>query len=747
MFTSLFGQDVSKTVKIGAYNNPPKIYQNSDGVWVGIFPDILNEIIKTEGWKIEYVPGTWKECLKNLEIGAIDCMVDVAYSLTRHELFDFNNEAVFINWAVIYSSPEFDLKNFIDLDGKQIAVMEGSIHTNGEEGIINQALNYNIKPDFIEVEDYTSVFRLIQEKKVHAGVVNRLFGAIYENDYNLIRSSIIFNPRHLKFAFPTGAALNNNLIFAIDAYLQEAKRDSKSVYHTILDYYLYDVQKDWLHREMSKTETPSIPLTDEEALWIRAHPLIRIGIDPEFFPFEYISENNDYEGIAADYVSLLNNRLGINMQVVFDLTWNEVTEGAKEKTIDVLPCVGMNEERKNFLNYTLPYINFHRVVITKMDFPFISGIEDLQARKVGVQRNTSHSGFLEENTDTLPVFYNSLQEALIALSDGKIDAFVGNIAASTYWIRELSLTNLKVAAPVYPGLDKLYFAVRSDWPVLVSILNKGLQSISEEEQQFIQNRWVTLEYEPGISKKRIRIFIIQVSIILGIVFLIIFFWIKSLKKHIALRKIAELQLEEYAGTLEEKVVLRTKELVFKQSELMKNIEEKEVLIHEIHHRVKNNVQTIISLLNLQFAEYDDKKTHELLGYSINRIRAIADAHEDIYTTENIMEVSIYEYVSNICSRAVESFPLLTNDINLIMDIPEINLSISQIIPLGLIINELISSSLQSLNINNKSSVEKKIKIGIIKEKDNVSMMFQNITAPIFGDENSQETLSYNYSYD
>ena len=70
--------------------------------------------------------------------------------------------------------------------------------------------------------------------------------------------------------------------------------------------------------------------------------------------------------------------------------------------------------------------------------------------------------------------YKTQKEALLAIANGQVQAFVGNIASSTYWIRKLNLTNLKVAAPVSQGLQNLHFAVRDDWPELVSIINKGL---------------------------------------------------------------------------------------------------------------------------------------------------------------------------------------------------------------------------------------------------------------------------------
>jgi len=118
-------------------------------------------------------------------------------------------------------------------------------------------------------------------------------------------------------------------------------------------------------------------LTETETAWLKDHPTIHLGIDPRFAPFEFIDKNGRYAGMAADYVQLLNERLGIQMQIVPGLTWNQAVTKAKSGEIDVLPCVGMTAERKEYLLFSEAYIAFPRVIITKIDAPFIGGLEDV----------------------------------------------------------------------------------------------------------------------------------------------------------------------------------------------------------------------------------------------------------------------------------------------------------------------------------------------------------------------------------
>jgi len=409
-------------------------------------------------------------------------MVDVAFSQERAQEYDFSHETFLVNWATVYAGRKQAIESFIDLNGKKIAVMKGSIHTEGDGGIKALALKFDIDCMFVEVDSYKEVFELLSKNEVDAGIVNRIFGSLFSEEYDVRKTSIIFNPRHLKFAFPKDSALAPTLIEKIDHNLHELKKDPDSIYNKALYVYLFGLPRELIFSE-PETAQPgkTITLTTAEAAWIRGHPVIRLGVDPEFAPFEYITSEGLYSGIASEYIKLLNQRLGLNMQVTKDLTWKEAVEKAKTKEIDVLPCVGMTQERKNFLKFSKPYINFHRAIITRTDNLFLTGLSDIENMKVAVQQDSSHEGYLRENTKIEPLLYETLQKALLAVSNGQVQAFVGNIASSTYWIRKLNLTNLKVAAPVSQETQNLHFAVRDDWPELIGILNKGLASISREE--------------------------------------------------------------------------------------------------------------------------------------------------------------------------------------------------------------------------------------------------------------------------
>jgi PAS domain S-box-containing protein len=124
-----------------------------------------------------------------------------------------------------------------------------------------------------------------------------------------------------------------------------------------------------------------------------------------------------------------------------------------------------------------------------------------------------------------------------------------------------------------------------------------------------------------------------------------------------------------------------------------SLKEKEVLLKEIHHRVKNNLQIIISLLSLQSQYVKDQEYEEMLKESQNRIRTMSLIHEKLYQSENLANIDFHEYVRTLVHDLVQSYGARKKEVALTLDLEDISLGIDAAIPCGLILNELVSNSL------------------------------------------------------
>jgi signal transduction histidine kinase len=233
-------REPSLTLKVGAYDNAPKVYQDENGEWIGFFPELLEFIAEEENWAIEWVSGSWNECLDRLKNGSLDIMIDVAYSPERGELYDFNQVAAFENWGLIYTGTSLTVNSFADLNNQTVAVLNNSIHYKSENGIYNLTQRFGITCNFVELKSYEEVFEYLEANPKSAGVVNRLFGLQYENNYKVVQTSLFFNPVDLKFAFPKGAELNEKLIARIDYRLIQMKENPESIYYELLQKYFFN---------------------------------------------------------------------------------------------------------------------------------------------------------------------------------------------------------------------------------------------------------------------------------------------------------------------------------------------------------------------------------------------------------------------------------------------------------------------------------------------------------------------------
>jgi two-component sensor histidine kinase/sensor domain CHASE-containing protein len=146
------------------------------------------------------------------------------------------------------------------------------------------------------------------------------------------------------------------------------------------------------------------------------------------------------------------------------------------------------------------------------------------------------------------------------------------------------------------------------------------------------------------------------------------------------------ELKKFQEHLEEMVAERT-------LELNKSIEEKEVLLREIHHRVKNNMQVVSSLLLLQTQNIKDEKYLNIFNDSNNRILSIALIHEKLYESKNFVNIDIKEYITELVSNLLDSYGR-TGNVKFEINVENVSLDINNSVPCGLIINELVTNSLK-----------------------------------------------------
>ena len=116
-----------REVRIGLYENAPKIHSDDEGRPAGLFVDLARAIAAEEGWQLHFVSCDWAQCLDRLEAGTLDLMPDVAYSANRNSHFDFHAIPVAHSWSGVLVPPRTPILTLPDLAGRRIAVLRGAV--------------------------------------------------------------------------------------------------------------------------------------------------------------------------------------------------------------------------------------------------------------------------------------------------------------------------------------------------------------------------------------------------------------------------------------------------------------------------------------------------------------------------------------------------------------------------------------------------------------------------------------------
>ncbi|MGB9980212.1 histidine kinase dimerization/phosphoacceptor domain -containing protein [Methanobacterium sp.] len=210
----------------------------------------------------------------------------------------------------------------------------------------------------------------------------------------------------------------------------------------------------------------------------------------------------------------------------------------------------------------------------------------------------------------------------------------------------------------------------------------------------------------------------------------------TLTTDITEQKKAEQYLRNAHDELEIKVQERT-------SELLATLQEKELLLREIHHRVKNNLQIISSLLNLQIPYIKDEQSIEFFKESQNRVKSISMVHEKLYQSKNLDKIDFGSYISNIVTNLFQTYDVNQNIIEYNLSLDNVELNIETSIPCGLIITELITNSIKHAfpAAESHGSSSGKIEVKLYPENEKFTLVIKDNGIGIPKDLNFKNTKS------
>jgi len=240
-------------------------------------------------------------------------------------------------------------------------------------------------------------------------------------------------------------------------------------------------------------------LTIQEQEYLKNKRQINLCIDPNWMPFEKIDENGRHIGMTADYFDLFRDNLNIDIKLIPSKTWEESIGLAKSRKCDIMSLVMETKERKKYLNFTTPYLKIPLVIATKSNIPFITDIESITDKKVGITKGYAFIEILKKKHPNLNIVeVEDITDGLNKVRKGELFGYIGTLASIGYKFQTKFNGELKIAGKFHEKWE-LGIGVRSDDKILFDIFQKAIDNINTKQRQKILNSWISIKYEKGID--------------------------------------------------------------------------------------------------------------------------------------------------------------------------------------------------------------------------------------------------------
>jgi PAS domain S-box-containing protein len=490
---------------------PPFEWFDEEGRYQGMSSEYIEQIELLTGLKIEAVPGlSWSQVVSGLQDGSLDMSAALTFSEKRSEFLSFTRP--FSAYPAVLmvrkgSSAPTSLEKY---RGRKVGTGRGYVF---QEFIEKQYPEVDLV--LFDSPDGGLTALAVGEIEGYVGNLGVLSYVVQEN--SLLNLEVAgrakgLDKTELRMAarkdLPDLASILDKALAAIPEEIQR------------------EIARNWVKVEIPASEVANRPdaiveLSAAERQWITEHPTIRISGDPDWLPMEAFTDQGKYIGMVPDYLRLIEQRLGVDFEIVPTRTWSESMDLAKTGQVDLLSAMDTSA-RREFLRFTKPYLDLPVVIMVQRDSPGVSNPEQLRGKTIAVPRGYAFVRHVEKRFGGAEVIQlETVKDCIIAVASGEADALISTFASTSYQIDKFGLSNLKVAGSV--GISvALGLGVRKDWGELVSLLDRALASISEEERIAIRHRWIPDADEDQIAiavpDRRSRLFMF--GLVAGIMLLL-----------------------------------------------------------------------------------------------------------------------------------------------------------------------------------------------------------------------------------
>ena len=500
-----------------------------ENIPVGFEHDMLKIISERTGLKFEKVIDKWTTIYNAFRNKEVDMITSISYKKFREPFTSFTSSYYDIP-IMIFVRDDFGEYNGIkSLKNKKVGVLKDVFYIQELENLNSMNLVF--------YDNYDDLTKDLVFGKIDALIQNltNINYLIKKNVYtNLKLASELILPNTTNEDLRFGVQPENPILSSI---IQKALTSITKEEKTNL------VNK-WIG-SIKEYGGRNLELEEKEITYLDSK-LIKYCINPNGLPFEGLNDKGEHIGISSDYYKLFEKILSAKFELIKTESWSQSINYIKEKKCDMLALGMETPQRKEFLNFTSNYLEVPLVVATRVNVPFINEIMDLEGKEIGIIKDDAFVKILREKYPSLNIIeVNDIYDGLDQVKNGKLFAYIDTLASIGYEFQTKYFGELKIAGKISENL-KLSIAVVKDDKTLLNILQKTINSITNETHRKIFNKWIPISYEKSIDYDLIlKIFI---SVILLIILIV--YWNTKIIKANNLLKEAQKAIEEKNKELE-----------------------------------------------------------------------------------------------------------------------------------------------------------------------------------------------------
>ncbi len=299
-----------------------------------------------------------------------------------------------------------------------------------------------------------------------------------------------------------------------------------------------------------------VTLTSEEQQWLQNYgSSMVLAVEKDYPPFVFLDEKQQAQGLAQDYLDLVQKKLGVRFRLQTFSSLNEILAAVRKGEVHIVNAVTKTPSRSEFLKFTEPFIVLPNLIIVRSNEGHGLRESQLSRVRLSLVRSYAVTDYLTKNYPQAQVeFVSNDISAFLNVSFEVSDAAVSDLATVSYWISKKGITNLRAASEVDMQI-RLAIGSTLREPLLGSILNKTLASISPEEREMISRKWLGIGSKNLFLTPAVRNSIVLVVLFLMLCTLAILAWNRTLRREVHLRTQSLMQELAERKRIEEELML------------------------------------------------------------------------------------------------------------------------------------------------------------------------------------------------